>query len=74
MITLAKFYLLIVFVFWMLSAFACGFAVKRPKAEDFYDSILWPISIATLLGNVTRVVVEKIKQKPKKETNNDSTK
>jgi len=63
-------YILIGTIYWLISAFVVGFSGNELNKSDFYGSLLWPLSISLIIGQVTRIVMEYF-NKPKitKETN-----
>lgn len=50
-------------VFCTVSAFVAGYAGTMMKKADYYDGILWPFSVSSLLGYVVRVCVERVKER-----------
>lgn len=56
-------YVYIGFAVWLINSVTAGYNGTTPNKDDFFQSVLWPISIATLVGLVIRIAVEKIKAK-----------
>lgn len=51
---------------WLINAVLAGYNGITPNKDDFWQSVLWPISIAVLLGIIIRLIVEKMKERKKK--------
>jgi membrane protein implicated in regulation of membrane protease activity len=64
-------YLAIAFIFWMINAVIAGFNGNTWTAQDFKESLVWPASLAVLLGLIIRVLVERsvARKKQTKQTN-----
>lgn len=50
------------FIYWMIAAFAAGFSGNQMNRSDFYGSMLWPISISMLIGQLVRIYLERKKK------------
>lgn len=46
---------------WLVNAFVAGYNGTAPNREDFFQSVLWPISIATLVGIIIKIITVKLK-------------
>jgi len=45
---------------WLFNAFLAGYNGTAPSREDFFQSVLWPISIVVLLGITIKIIVQSI--------------
>lgn len=64
-----QYYLAFAVIFWLTTAIVSGFYGSEPGKSEFFASLLWPISMGTVIGTLARVIVEIIKEratKPKK--------
>jgi hypothetical protein len=57
------FYVYAALFVWLLNSFVAGFNGVGTNKDDFIQSILWPISIATLLGMLVKIIIIKIKER-----------
>jgi hypothetical protein len=61
--TIVAWYLVGGLVFCLVSAIVAGFTGTMMKKADYYDGILWPFSVSSLLGVGVRVCVERVKDR-----------
>jgi hypothetical protein len=54
------FYVYMAFFVWLINAFVAGYNGTNSNKDDFIQSILWPISIATLIGMVIKLITIKL--------------
>jgi NADH:ubiquinone oxidoreductase subunit 6 (subunit J) len=61
-------YLFVGAIFLLISAVVAGYNGIDMNKKDFTDSVIWPVSIAVLIGTIVRVVIEiaKIKNTERK--------
>lgn len=62
-IPVAGTYFVIAFAYWLVTAFTAGFTGNQMNLSDFYGSMLWPISLSMMIGQLVRVYIERKKQK-----------
>lgn len=53
-------YCLIGLVIVLLNCFAHGFVGSKPKMDDYFDILMWPKTLAVILGALTRLAIKKI--------------
>jgi mannitol-specific phosphotransferase system IIBC component len=65
LIVFIEYYMLGIVTFWIIQALIAGYNGIEIGKQEFYASVLWPISTATLIGLIIRVVIEKLKESNK---------
>lgn len=50
------YYFIISLSFWLINSVVAGFIGEKWSWRDGLDSILWPLSLATLVGLVLRII------------------
>ena len=53
------FYFGAAFIFWAITAGVAGYFGNEPGKSEFGSSLIWPISLSTLIGLLVRLIVEK---------------
>lgn len=51
-------YVYIAVFVWMLNSVLAGYHGTMTNKEDFFQSVLWPISISALIGSLIRLIVD----------------
>lgn len=52
-------YISIVICFWLVNAFIAGLNETDTSQKDLFDSILWPVTLANLLGLLTKIIIKR---------------
>lgn len=60
-----EYYMTGIITFWIVQALIAGYNGIEIGKQEFYASVLWPISTATLMGLIIRVATEKFKESNK---------
>lgn len=71
---LINFYFVVALVVMNINAFLAGYHGVRITMDDVIQSVVWPISIAALLGTLVRIGVESYKEESRKVTKKKETK
>jgi hypothetical protein len=45
---------------WLVNAAVAGYNGVATNKDDFWQSVLWPISIATLIGMLIKLIIIKL--------------
>lgn len=53
-------YVYIALFVWLVNAAVAGFNGVGTNKDDFWQSVLWPISIATLIGMLIKLIIIKL--------------
>ena len=56
------YYSIVAFIFWLILSMIAGYSGKTSNLTDAKDSLIWPISVAILIGLFIRIAVENYKK------------